>query len=178
MNKTKVDDILLEMLTRETKAIEDKFAKGDGLNPSDIHTLLLKSQYNHINHLDTKLDEVTKDVASLKGDFNNLKGDFNNLRGEFKLLETKLTNDMKSLETKLTNDMKSLEKKVETDNALLRADFKTFKAEIISENEKNQVKTQQMIIDLQKQMMTTIKWYIGGAGIIIITLKIVDIIIK
>jgi predicted RNase H-like nuclease (RuvC/YqgF family) len=160
MNKTKVDDILLEMLTRETKAIEDKFAKGEGLNPSDIHTLLLKSQYNHINHLDSKLDEVTKDVASLKGDFNNLKTDF-----------------------------KSLEKKVETDNALLRSEFKLFKTEIIAENEKKfgelnlkieqgQVKTQQMIIDLQKQMMTTIKWYIGGAGIIIITLKIVDIIIK
>jgi len=65
------------------KEIEEKFGRGEGLSQDDINTLLLKSQYNHINHLDIKLDEVTADVASLKGEFNGLKGEFNGLKGEF-----------------------------------------------------------------------------------------------
>ncbi len=88
MNKTRVDDMLIEMITPKVKEIEEKFGRGEGLTQEDINTLLLKSQYNHINHLDDKLNEVVADVASLKGEFNGLKGEFNSLRGEFKLLET------------------------------------------------------------------------------------------
>lgn len=76
MNKTsqtKVDDMLIEMITPKVKEIEEKFSQGKGLTQDDINTLLLKSQYNHINHLDFKLDEVTADVASLKGEFELLK---------------------------------------------------------------------------------------------------------
>lgn len=77
MDKTKVDDKLIEMITPKSKEIEEKFGNGEGLTQDDINTLLLKSQYNHINHLDEKLDEVTLDVASLKGEFNSLKAEFN-----------------------------------------------------------------------------------------------------
>ncbi|QEP43514.1 hypothetical protein D5085_10490 [Ectothiorhodospiraceae bacterium BW-2] len=86
--------MLIEMISPQIKEIEERFSRGEGLSRDDINTLLLKSQYNHINHLDKKLDEVAADVASLKGEFNDLKGefsdlkgDFNSLRGEFKLLE-------------------------------------------------------------------------------------------
>ena len=97
MNKTtqtKVDDMLIEMITPKVKEIEEKFGQGKGLTQDDINTLLLKSQYNHINHLDLKLDEVTADVASLKdaftglkGEFTGLKGEFTGLKGEFELLK-------------------------------------------------------------------------------------------
>ena len=50
MDKTRVDDILIEMITPKIKEIEDKFVAGDGLTQEDINTLLLKSQYNHTNH--------------------------------------------------------------------------------------------------------------------------------
>ena len=83
MNKTKVDDMLIEMISPKIKDIEERFSRGEGLDQEDINTLLLKSQYNHINHLDDKLNEVTADVASLKGEFKLLKS-------EFKLLETNL----------------------------------------------------------------------------------------
>ena len=73
MNTTKVDDMLIEMISPKVKEIEEKFGNGEGLTQDDINTLLLKSQYNHINHLDSKLDEVTADVASLKGEFEVLK---------------------------------------------------------------------------------------------------------
>jgi len=84
MNKTNVDDMLIEMISPRIREIEEKFSKGQGLNQEDINTLLLKSQYNHINHLDLKLNEVTDDVASLKG--------------EFKLLETQLNGRFDSFE--------------------------------------------------------------------------------
>jgi len=84
MNKTNVDDMLIEMISPRIREIEEKLSKGEGLNQGDINTLLLKSQYKHINHLDLKLDEVTDDVASLKG--------------EFKLLETQLNGRFDSFE--------------------------------------------------------------------------------
>ena len=83
MKKTKVDDMLIEMISPRILEIEEKFGRGEGLDQNDINTLLLKSQYNHINHLDQKLDEVTADVASLKGDFAGLKS-------QFKLLESSM----------------------------------------------------------------------------------------
>ncbi|NOQ29813.1 MAG: hypothetical protein GQ570_01695 [Helicobacteraceae bacterium] len=73
MNKTKVDDFLIEMITPKVKEIEEKFGNNQALSQDDINTLLLKSQYNHINHLDQKLDEVTADVSSLKTDFKLLE---------------------------------------------------------------------------------------------------------
>ena len=45
MNKTRVDDMLIEMITPKVKEIEEKFTKGEGLSQDDINTLLLKSQY-------------------------------------------------------------------------------------------------------------------------------------
>jgi len=79
--------MLIEMISPRIKEIEEKFSRGEGLDQEDINTLLLKSQYNHINHLDLKLDEVTADVASLKGEFSDLKGEFTGLKSEFKIFE-------------------------------------------------------------------------------------------
>ena len=73
MDKTKVDDMLINMITPKVKEIEEKFGNNQPLTQEDINTLLLKSQYNHINHLDLKLNEVTADVASLKSDFKFLE---------------------------------------------------------------------------------------------------------
>jgi uncharacterized coiled-coil DUF342 family protein len=101
MNHTKIDDIMIEMITPKLTEIETKFTDGKPLTQEDINTLLLKSQYNHINHLDEKLDEVTADVASLKGEFNELKGEFSGLKGEFKLLESKVETKLESFEQKI-----------------------------------------------------------------------------
>jgi len=54
--------MLIEMISPRIKEIEEKFSRGEGLDQEDINTLLLKSQYKHINHLDLKLNEVTADV--------------------------------------------------------------------------------------------------------------------
>jgi len=135
MTKTHVDDMLIEMITPKVKQIEEKFGNGEGLTQDDINTLLLKSQYNHINHLDTKLDEVTADVASLKGEFNTFKAEIN---GKFETLSSDFDTKFSQLETKF---------------------------------ESAQVKMQETII-------STMKWYIGGAGVVLILLKALDIFVK
>jgi len=109
MNKTNVDDMLIEMISPRIREIEEKFSKGKGLDQEDINTLLLKSQYNHINHLDLKLNEVTDNVASLKDDFNGLKGEFNGLKGEF----NGLRGEFKLLEAQLNGRFDSFEKNIE-----------------------------------------------------------------
>ena len=94
MNKTRVDDMLIEMISPKIKEIEEKFSQGKGLNSEDINTLLLKSQYNHINHLEDKLNEVTLSVVGLENRFvgleNKVTSDIASLKNEFKLLNEKI----------------------------------------------------------------------------------------
>ena len=142
MNKTKVDYLLIEMITPKIKEIEEKFAKGQGLEQEDINTLLLKSQYNHINHLDEKLNEVTADVSSLKGDF--------------KLLEERVNNKMNNLENK----------------------FDTFKAEVREDVSNIKIDIANLKTDIEKSIKETIKWYIGGVGLVIVALKLLDVFVK
>ena len=97
-DKTRVDDLIIEMITPKLKEIEQKFSDGKGLTQEDINTLLLKSQYNHINHLDDKLNEVTTSVIAIENKFdtkfNNLNSEFdikfNNLNSEFKILNERI----------------------------------------------------------------------------------------
>ena len=98
MSKTKVDDMLIEMIAPKIKQIEEKFGNGEGLSQDDINTLLLKSQYNHINHLDQKLNEVVADVASLKDEFTGLKGEFKLLKSDIEVtIEKALNKNMMKL---------------------------------------------------------------------------------
>jgi hypothetical protein len=90
MNKTRVDDMLIEMISPKINEIEKKFSNGEGLNQEDINTLLLKSQYNHINHLDDKLNETVSSVVSLENRLINLENKFTNLENRFELLKTSI----------------------------------------------------------------------------------------
>ena len=73
MDKTKVDDMLIEMIKPKIDEIEKKFSSNQPLTQDDINTLLLKSQYNHINHLDQKLNETVEAVKSLEHKFEKLE---------------------------------------------------------------------------------------------------------
>ena len=98
MIKTKVDDFLIEMISPKVKEIEEKFTNNQPLTQDDINTLLLKSQYNHINHLDLKLDEVVADVASLKGEFKVLENKFITLESKFVVLEQNVNQRFETFE--------------------------------------------------------------------------------
>ncbi|SHE22343.1 hypothetical protein [methanotrophic endosymbiont of Bathymodiolus puteoserpentis (Logatchev)] len=123
MNKTKVDDMLIEMIAPKLKEIEEKFSGGGALTQDDINTLLLKSQYNHINHLDTKLNEVVSSVFALEKKFTHLEQNFSHLEqkvsSDIANLDQKLSSDMANLEQKLSSDMANLEQKVSSDIANL-----------------------------------------------------------
>ncbi|QEP43555.1 hypothetical protein D5085_10750 [Ectothiorhodospiraceae bacterium BW-2] len=59
MNKTKVDDMLIEMISPQIKEIEERFSRGEGVNRDDINTLLLKS------HTESMLMEYGGNAAIL-----------------------------------------------------------------------------------------------------------------
>ena len=100
MNKTNVDDILIEMISPKVKEIEERFSRGEGLTNDDINTLLLKSQYNHINHLDQRLDEVTASVQGLEEKFVGLEGKFELLKSDIQTtIQTALNKNMLQLVT-------------------------------------------------------------------------------
>ena len=73
MTKTRVDDMLIEMIEPKIQEINTKFSNGEKLTQDDINTLLLKSQYNHINHLDDKLNETVESVKNLEYKFEALE---------------------------------------------------------------------------------------------------------
>ena len=110
MTQTNIEGSIMDMLEPKVKDIQEKFSKGEKLSLQDFNLLLLKTQYNHLNHLDQKLDEVVANVGSLKGefngvkvDFNGLRGEFNGLRGEFKLLEAKFDSFKSEIKLEISN---------------------------------------------------------------------------
>ena len=107
MDKTKVDDILIEMIKPKIEEIEKKFSSNQPLTQDDINTLLLKSQYNHINHLDLKLNETVESVKNLEHKFELTTRE---LRSDFMEFKQQITSDFKELEQKFQN----LEQKIET----------------------------------------------------------------
>lgn len=77
------------MIQPRIQLIENKFSNGEALTDQDVNTLLLKSQFNHINHLDLRLDEVAADVGQLRIDFIGLEGKFQALEARFLVLEAR-----------------------------------------------------------------------------------------
>ena len=112
MEKTNVDDLLIEMITPKVKEIETRFSKGEGLSSEDINTLLLKSQYNHINHLDQKLNQVTDSVIDLEKKFLHLENRFQGLEGKFQNLEDKFESFRVEINARMDAFEKNLELKI------------------------------------------------------------------
>jgi DNA repair exonuclease SbcCD ATPase subunit len=145
--------MLIEMITPKVKEIEEKFGNGKALTQEDINTLLLKSQYNHINHLDSKLNEVTADVASLKGEFNGLKGEFNGLKNDLEL-------KFKLLETSIKKDNELFKAEIKSEISDIKNEMKTFKKEIQ--------------LEISTAINSNMKWSIGLIALIVTALKVLD----
>ena len=152
MSKTKVDDMLLEMIQPKINEIETKFSSGEGLNQEDINTLLLKSQYNHINHLDSKLNEVTSSVIALGGKFNLLEA-------RFEALEARVQSSLKEFDAKLD----SLKIEFEGKFAEQKADMKALKQELRTE--------------IKDTINSNMKWSIGLIAFIVVGLKLIDMLL-
>lgn len=147
-HKSKIEDMLLEMIQPKLTEIEVQFSRGEGLNGEDVNTLLLKSQFNHINHLDLRLDEVVADVASLKTDFKQLETKFTGLENKFEVLETRFD----ALESRLDAKIDSL-----------IAQFNEFKMELR--------------LEIQMAIHKSMKWSIGLLAFIITFLKALEMLL-
>lgn len=148
MKKTKIDDILIEMISPKLKEIEERFSRGEGLDNDDINTLLLKSQFNHINHLDSKLNEVTASVHHLKNDFEKLDLRFVGLEEKFGGLEGKfggLEEKFGGLEEKLSIRMNALENSLD--------------------------------LKIQRAINVNMRWSIGLIAFIVTALKVIDMLL-
>ena len=156
MEKTNVDDLLIEMITPKVKEIETRFSKGEGLSSEDINTLLLKSQYNHINHLDQKLNQVTDSVIDLEKKFLHLENRFQGLEGKFQGLEGKFQN----LEDKFQN---------------LEDKFESFRVEI---NARMDAFEKNLELKISEAINTNMRWSIGMIALIVTVLKLADMFVK
>jgi predicted nucleic acid-binding Zn-ribbon protein len=154
-HKSKIEDMLLEMIQPKLTEIEERFSRGEGLNGEDVNTLLLKSQFNHINHLDLRLDEVVADVASLKTDFKQLETKFTGLENKFMGLENKF----EVLETKFD----ALESRIDAKIDSLIAQFNEFKMELR--------------LEIQMAIHKSMKWSIGLLAFIITFLKALEMLL-
>lgn len=147
-HKSKIEDMLLEMIQPKLTEIEERFSRGEGLTGEDVNTLLLKSQFNHINHLDLRLDEVVANVSSLKADFKQLETKFAGLENKFEVLETKFD----ALESRLDAKIDSL-----------IAQFNEFKMELR--------------LEIQMAIHKSMKWSIGLLAFIITFLKALEMLL-
>ena len=113
MSTTNIEDSIIEMLEPKVKEIQNRFSKGEKLGLQDFNLLLLKTQYNHLNHLDHKLDEVVTDVANLRMDFKGLENKFTILESKFTTLEGKYSMFEKNIELKLESFKNDIEYKIQ-----------------------------------------------------------------
>ncbi|MCX7897889.1 MAG: hypothetical protein N2441_08455, partial [Rhodocyclaceae bacterium] len=156
---------------------EGKFSRGEGLTQDDINTLLLKSQYNHINHLDQKLDEVTAAVVALEGKFHGLEGKFQALEGKFQALEARFEAFKGELSAEFERRMGALETKVEARMGTLETKMEARMGALETQFAQLETKFQEAQVKMQQTVLTTMKWYIGGAGIVLVLMKALDLFI-
>jgi len=165
MNKTRVDDMLIEMIEPKIQEINEKFSKGDRLTQDDINTLLLKSQYNHINHLDDKLNETVESVKNLEHKFDKLeesnKRDFERLeetyKKDFESLEQTYKKDFESLEQTYKKDFERLEESNKKDFDNLRKDFENLKVDMEATIQKSLNKNMMMLVTIIGIFLTIFK---------------------
>jgi uncharacterized coiled-coil DUF342 family protein len=162
-HKSKIEDMLLEMIQPKLTEIEERFSRGEGLTGEDVNTLLLKSQFNHINHLDLRLDEVVADVASLKTDFKQLETKFVGLENKFDGLESRLETKFNALESRLDTKFDALESRLDAKIDSLIAQFNEFKMELR--------------LEIQMAIHKSMKWSIGLLAFIITFLKALEMLL-
>ena len=176
-HKSKIEDMLLEMIQPKLTEIEGRFSRGEGLTGEDVNTLLLKSQFNHINHLDLRLDEVVADVASLKTDFKQLENRFEGLENKFEVLETKfdgLENKFIGLESRLETKFNALESRLDTKFDALESRIDAKIDSLIAQF--NEFKME-LRLEIQVAIHKSMKWSIGLLAFIITFLKALEMLL-
>ena len=173
-HKSNIEDMLLEMIQPKLNEIEERFSRGEGLTGEDVNTLLLKSQFNHINHLDLRLDEVVADVASLKTDFKQLENRFEGLENKFIGLESRLETKFNALESRLDTKFNALESRLDTKFDALESRIDAKIDSLIAQF--NEFKME-LRLEIQVAIHKSMKWSIGLLAFIITFLKALEMLL-
>ena len=189
----KIENLLLEMIQPRIQLIENKFSMGEALTDQDVNTLLMKSAFNHINHLDQRLDEVAADVAQLRVDFCGLEGKFLELEGRFQVLEGRFQvlegrfhdlegrfqvlegrfHDLESRFIVLEGRFHELERRFyELENRFysLEGKFQTLEARFVSFEARIEA-------TIEKTMKSHIKWTLGLMTFCLTLFKVIDLVV-
>ena len=174
------------MIQPRIQLIENKFSNGEALSDQDVNTLLMKSAFNHINHLNQRLDEVAADVAQLRMDFFGLEGKFLELEGRFQVLEGRfqvLEGRFHDLEGRfivlegrfheLEGRFHELERRFyELENRFysLEGKFQTLEARFVSFEARIEA-------TIEKTMKSHIKWTLGLMTFSLTLFKIIDLVV-
>lgn len=149
---TKIENQLLEMIQPRIQLIENKFSNGEALSEQDVSTLLIKSAFVQIHHLDERIDAIAADVAQLRLDFIGLAGKFEQLGSRIDNLENRLD--------KLEDRILALEVRFEA----FEARFETMEA--------------RLQVSIEKAIRTNIRWTLGLITFSLTLIKIVELIVQ
>ncbi len=149
---SKIENQLLEMIQPKIQFIENKFSNGEALSEQDVSTLLIKSAFVQINHLDERIDAIAANVAQLRLDFIDLAGKFEQLGSRIDNLENRLD--------KLEDRILALEVRFEA----FEARFETMEA--------------RLQVSIEKAIRTNIRWTLGLITFSLTLIKIVELIVQ
>ena len=94
---TKMDYVILESLKPQVEEIKKKLASGGGLSQSDIITLTLYTQGNHINHIDMRMDALDEKFNAISLAFSALRTDIYNKVAELEVKLEKFRGDFSKM---------------------------------------------------------------------------------
>jgi HD-GYP domain-containing protein (c-di-GMP phosphodiesterase class II) len=178
----KQTNIYLEIIDRESGKIEERFSNGENLSSDDLHTIALKGQFKHIeilekslenietnfeeieNYLDSRKNEIVKKFQTLEEKFEGFKASIRE-DGEKKVLEFKSENE------KRFREIDSMFSKIENSNDGKLKDIEVALSRLEAKIESGEK-------EIGKEIVNTVKWYIGGIGAILVSLKLLDLLLK
>ena len=154
------ESLILAILDSAVKKARENIEKKGMITLEEAIPLLLRGQYNHIAHLEKRLDEITERINDMatKDDIKNMA-----TKDDIKNMATK--DDIKNMATK--DDIADIEKRMATKddikNMATKDDIKAIWNKMATKDD----------IELLKNENKTIKWIIGiGLGFLSILLTI------
>ena len=141
-----IDNLLLESIEPEVAKALKKLKNKQALKLHDIMVLLLKSQFNHIQHIDKEQTLLKKEFYNLKNEFNTFKEDITN---KFNTFKDDITNKFNTFKEDITNK------------------FNTFKEDITN-------RFQQLEVNIYKSQVNLIKWIVATLVALGLISKIID----
>ncbi len=182
----KIENQLLEMIQPKIQFIENKFSNGEALSEQDVSTLLIKSAFIQINHLDERIDAIAADIAQLRLDFCELVGKFEQLgirylklESRFDILESRF-DILESRFDKLENRLDKLEYSLDKlENSLDKLEDRLLALEVRFEAFEARFETMEARIQtsIEKAIRTNIRWTLGLITFSLTLIKIVELII-